>query len=147
MKKKNLIIVVASCIMLLAYFALPCISGIRIPELDPSRTESTAHSLFDMLTDKAPTMAFLIFLLLLLAPLYLLLDAYLEKFIKKVILPRKIVFLLPLILIVCLRVLMNSFMSTGNDLPRVGVFGIGFYLYLAAAVVVAVLPWVKNPRT
>lgn len=149
MKRKELIIMVCSLVMLIAYFVLPTISGIRIPEYDLSRTEDSPNTLFNMLTDKAPATAFIIFLLLLIAPLYLLLDAFRDKlkkaipFIKSVRLPQKMAYLLPLILIICLRLLMKSFMQTGIDLPRDPVFGSGFYLYSIAAIVVAIMPWIS----
>ena len=150
MKRKNLIIMVSSLVMLIAYFVLPTISGIRIPEYDPFRTQDAAHTMFDMLTGQAPTIAFLMFLLLLLAPLCLLPYAFRNKlkkkapFVAKLLLPQKIAYLLPLILIISLRLLMKSFMQTGTDLSRTPVFGSGFYLYLIAAIVVAVLLLVRR---
>lgn len=139
MKKKNLIIVIASCVMLLAFLVFAYI-----------KFGDKSTSMFDMMKNDAPIMAFLILLLLLLSPIYLLLDSFRENLkknipvVEKIVIPEKVALLLPLILFFLYFFYLKSMPLIG-DLMKEGTYGLGFYLYLLAGIAVAVLPWVKSP--
>lgn len=156
MKKKNLIVVVASCLMLLAYFAMPYIASFKVSSFGISHAEKLNLSLFDDLKDADSVFDFLFTLLLLLSPLYLLMDVFREKLkenvpiVEKIVIPEKVALTLPLELIVITGLFINSIKPALNELVQ-GLakfsveYGSGFYLYLVAAIVVAALPWVKHP--
>ena len=156
MKNKKLIIVVASCLMLLAYFAMPYIASIKVSSFGMSQTEKVNLSLFEGLKEATTVLDFLFMLLVLLAPLYLLLDVFRNKLkesvpaVEKMIIPEKVALLLPLIFIILERLFDDEIEPIANEIAQ-GLanfsvqYGSGFYLYLVAAIVVAVLPWVKHP--
>lgn len=132
MKKRQLTVVVASALMVLAHVALPLIT---VPKMNFSVT------MFKMLTGNSSVWGFILLLLALLVPLYLLLDVFREKVpaLAKVVIPAKVASLLPIIVVVLL-----TFEISGNKGIPVDK-GIGYYIYLLAAIVVAVLPYVKHP--
>lgn len=156
MKNKNLIIVVAGCLMLLAYFALPYVASIKVSSFGMSHSEKVNLSLFDGLKEASTILDFLLMLLVLLAPLYLLLDVFRDKLkesvpaVEQIVIPEKVVSLLPLIFIILERLFDDELEPVANTIAQ-GLanfsvqYGSGFYLYLFAAIVVAVLPWIKQP--
>ena len=156
MKNKRIIIVVASCLMLLAYFAMPY-ANIKVSSFLMS--DELSFTQFDDLKDADTILDFLLSLLILLSPLYLLLDVFRENLqeivpiVKKIIISEKVTLLLPLILIVFQRLYVESIIPAFNEIIEAYSegyadfsieYGSGFYLYLVAAIVVAVLPWVKQ---
>ncbi|MBQ7461718.1 MAG: hypothetical protein IJS63_05610 [Bacteroidaceae bacterium] len=156
MKKKNLIIVIASCVMLLAYFVLPFITGVKASAFGESETQNTDDtvSMFYMLKDSGtPALSIILLVLTLCSSLYLLLDSFRDKlkdfsFIEKIVIPEKVAFLLPVILVLLVRFLykpkgMELLSGLGAKISMV--YGMGFYLFLLAAIVVAALVWVKSP--
>lgn len=84
MKNKSLIIVVASSLMLLAYFVLPYVASIKVSSFGMSQTEKVNLSLFEGLKETPSVLDFILMLLVLLAPLYLLVDVFREKLKKYV---------------------------------------------------------------
>lgn len=137
MTKRKLINTVACGLMIMAHLFMPIVSvkvmGIEIINW---------ISMFEALTGNKNVFWFLVLLLLLLVPIYLLLDIFREKvpFMQKIVIPPKIATLLPLVL--SILIIFDFF--AGNDMVKKEI-GLGYYIYLLAAIVVAVLPRVNHP--
>lgn len=148
MKNKRLIIIVACSLMIVAYFTIPVIASIKVTVMGISQSTKYSIYMFRALTSNNTSFwFFLIYFLLLLAPIYLLMDVYRKKIqekisvMAKIVIPEKVAMLLPLILIILLALSISNTIGSNASV----VYGIGFYLYLLAAIVLAILPWVNNP--
>lgn len=132
MKKRDLIVVVASGIMLFAFLALPVLSV---------KTFGFSLTMFKILINSKSLWFSIVLLLMLLAPLYLIFDKYREKlkFMAKIVIPSKIATLLPIILFLLFLYGINS-TSRGVTPTK----DVGFYFYFLAAIVVAILPFIKH---
>lgn len=129
MKKKDLIAAIAGCLMLLAYLVMPYV------KFGPASV-----SMYDVLKND-----FSIFsLLFLLSSVFLVVFSLREKFgiADKIAVPEMVAFLLPVIFLLCMILFKSKEMKAAMMLAS---YGIGFYLCVLAAIVVAVLPWVKSP--
>lgn len=138
MNKRMLINVVASGLMVLAHLFMPLWS-MKVKVMVIGIVDSA--SMFRTLTETKNIFWFLVLLLLLLVPIYLLLDIFREKipFMKKVVIPSKVATLLPLVL----SILITFDLLSVPDMVEIEL-GFGYYIYLLAAIVVAVLPWVNH---
>lgn len=90
MERKPLIVVIASALMILAFIGLPVISV---------STFGFSATMLDMLFKNSSIMFTLLLLLMLLAPIYLILDVYRGRlsFMEKVKIPTKIASLIPVV--------------------------------------------------
>lgn len=132
MERRSLIVVIASALMILAFIALPVISVSGF---------GFSATMLDMLMKNSSVMYTFLLLLILLAPIYLILDVYREKlsFMEKIKIPSKIASLVPL---VCFIIYTFAFSSGKGITPDKGS---GYYIYALAAIVVAALPFIKHP--
>lgn len=132
MERKRLITVVASALMILAFIGLPVISV---------STFRFSATMLDMLLKNSSIMFTLLLLLMLLTPIYLIMDVYRERlpFMEKIKIPSKITSLVPL---VCFIIYTFAFSSGKGITPDKGS---GYYIYALAAIVVAALPFIKHP--
>lgn len=132
MERRSLIVVIASALMILAFIALPVISVSGF---------GFSATMLDMLMKNSSVMYTFLLLLILLAPIYLILDVYREKlsFMEKIKIPSKIA---PLVPLVCFIIYTFAFSSGKGITPDKGS---GYYIYALAAIVVAALPFIKHP--
>lgn len=139
---KKSITAIASCLMLLAYFALPYFKlGTYVSD-----------SMLDLMDEReVPIMVIVTSLLLLVSPLYLLLYAFRDKLGRRIsivgrrAIPEKAALTLPLILFICLTLLIES--TLWGEAEAKGTYGPAFYLYLLAAIAAAAMTQVKHPKT
>lgn len=134
MERRRLIVVVASALMILAFIGLPVISV---------STFGFSATMLEMLFKNSSVMFVLLQLLMLLAPIYLILDVYRDRltFMEKIKIPAKIVSLIPVICFIIFTIVLSSGSGRGVKPDK----GSGYYIYLLASIVVAVLPYVKHP--
>lgn len=131
MERRSLIAVIASALMILAFIALPVISV--------SGFGFSATMLNMLMKNSSVTYTFLL-LLMLLAPIYLILDVYREKmsFMEKIKIPSKMASLIPIICFIILAI--NIATGKGVTPDK----GSGYFIYALAAIAVAALPFIKH---
>lgn len=134
MERKRLIVVIASALMILAFIGLPVISV---------STFGFSATMLDMLMKNSSIMFTLLLLLMLLAPIYLIIDVYRDRlpFMEKVKIPAKIASLIPVVCFIIFTIVLSSGSGRGIKPDKDS----GFYIYLLVAIVIAVLPYVKHP--
>lgn len=132
MERKRLIVVIASALMILAFIGLPVISV---------STFGFSATMLDMLMKNSSIMFTLLLLLMLFAPIYLILDVYRDRlpFMDKIKIPTKIALLVPIICFIIYTIVLSSGKGITPDKDS------GYYIYLLAAIVIAILPFVKHP--
>ena len=132
MERRSLITVIASALMILAFITLPVISVSGF---------GFSATMWDMLMKNSSIMYTLLLLLMLLTPIYLILDVYREKmsFMEKIKISSKIASLIP---IICFIILAINIATGKGVTPNKGS---GYYIYALAAIVVAALPFIKHP--
>ena len=123
--------VIASALMLLAFIALPVISVSGF---------GFSATMLDMLMKNSSVMYTFLLLLMLLAPIYLILDVYRERlsFMEKIKIPSKMASLIPIICFIILAITIATGKGIAPDK------GSGYFIYALAALVVAALPYIKH---
>ena len=133
MERKRLIVVIASALMILAFIGLPVISV---------STFGFSATMLDMLMKNSSIMFTLLQLLMLLAPIYLIMDVYRDRlpFMEKVKIPTKITSLIPVVCFIIFTIVLSSGSGRGIKPDKDS----GYYIYLLAAIAIAILPFVKH---
>lgn len=131
MERRSLITVIASALMILAFITLPVISVSGF---------GFSATMWDMLMKNSSIMYTLLLLLMLLTPIYLILDVYREKmsFMEKIKISSKIASMVPLVCFIIYTFALSSGKGITPDK------GSGYYIYALAAIVVAALPFIKH---